>query len=213
MRNMRTVIGLGVVLILNFGAQAAVLDSEFHTKQWGADGIAIGRVISVDKTTIEFEIEEWMRDRTDERAGRIRTYGYSEPTCFPEREHYEVGWRYLLLMLRPYYPGGGDLPDWSIIVQLPLKDSRFCLSLSPFFRLEKLRSNCDQFIGADQVLDALRTFDRCFEFQSTATGDVYPSKIVCSEKEIAVWGERSNLHAMLVKKATSQLRKKPQGGL
>ena len=80
---MMAVIALSMLPGMTVPTPAAIMLAEFHQSYWVADGVAIGRVVGEQGPTIEIQVEEWIRDRTEQHQGQIRSLPYSEPSCLP----------------------------------------------------------------------------------------------------------------------------------
>jgi hypothetical protein len=194
---------------------AAMSATRFDETYWFADGVAVGRVVGEQDNTFDIQLESWARDRSEQHAQAIRAYRYSESTCVPGTgrvESYPSGSRYLFLLRQPYDAGGGDMPYWSVLGQFLLDGSPLCVSTPPEFRVDRPKDDCRPNVRETDLLDAVRTFEGCFELYDDRIIGTYPVKQTCSERQLRAWRKRSALHEGLAATAIKHMGEMRRGG-
>jgi hypothetical protein len=214
---MKSLILAATLLLPAHGVLFGLGANEFHIDYWFADGVAVGRVVAVRDGTVHFEIREWVRDRTEQREVTIRSYRFSPwAGCIPGAEkpaEYALGEDYLLFMRQPYDDGGAQVPDWSILAQFLLDGSPVCITQAPSVVVEKGRKGCKDLVRDDDLLNAVRTFENCFELYDDPIRGTLPIRQTCNPAGLESWSKRSVLHRVMAEKAVEQLRKEKSGGV
>lgn len=198
------VIALSILPGMTVPTPAAIMLAEFHQSYWVADGVAIGRVVGEQGPTIEIQVEEWIRDRTEQHQGQIRSLPYSEPSCLPgsgRADSYSSDARYLFFIRQPYDSGSVRTPYWSIIERYRLDGSPLCVSPPPMFRVGRPNDHCKPNLRETDLLDAVRTFEDYFELNDPRIVGTYWIKEIYSEPQLKEWRRRSVLHEILAGEA------------
>jgi hypothetical protein len=212
--NMKALGAITVVATMIATVVAAIGISPFHETYWFADGVAIGRVVAEQGLTVDIQVEEWVRDRTGGPNGQIRAYRYSEPACVPSTAPaapYSRESKYLFLVRQPHDAGAEQLQYWSILSQFVLDGSVVCIGSLPASRVEQSKAGCKPNVYEADLLDAVRTFENCFELYDDRTLGTYPVRQTCSDGQLLAWRSRSALHEMLVDAAIKRMQKSHGG--
>ena len=207
---MKALSSVAIVVAMITTVVAAIGISPFHETYWFADGVAIGRVVAEQDLTVDIQVDDWVRDRSEGHNRLIRAYRYSEPSCVPgsvPAEPYSRDARYLLLVRQPNDVGAEQLQHWSILSQFVLDGSAVCIGSPPAFRVEKSKTACEPSVREADLLDAVRTFESCFELYDDRILGTFPVRQTCSDGQLRSWRGRSALHEMLVVAAIMRMQK------
>jgi hypothetical protein len=212
----RTAALTALVFLLAAGqADLAIGTSEFPETYWFADGVVIGRVVAEHDQTVDIAVDEWFRDRGDSHEKKITAYRYSEPSCVPgsdRPESYSTDTKYLFLVRQPNDVGAGNVPYWSILLQFEFDGSDLCLTPAPEFQVQKSTERCKPNLRLADLVDAVRSFESCFELYDDRILGTFPVRQICPQKELIAWRGRSNLHDRLAAKALDRMARKSRGG-
>jgi hypothetical protein len=204
MRRLIVAMCLGIVGV----ATASVVRPPFHILHWSADGVLIGRISAQQERTIDVDVEQWFRDRTKERVGRIRVFRDSVGAELPDPlKQYQIGSRYLFLMRKPLDEGAGGNMFWIIILEQQLEGKSICLDRVDSGRVSNTAPICRNSVSEALFIDALHTFDECFELWDDPVEGTFPSNQSCTKERLEEWAGRSAFHALLVKAALDRLER------
>jgi len=175
----------------------------FQVHYWFADGVVVGTVVAVNDETFDFKVSEWIRARGCPSPKIVRATRYTIPTdSLPQDpEPLSVGWKFLLVLRKPYDDGAGDNPYWIVLHQINLASPSVCLTEANGLWISEEQVGCPQPVKRSDYLDALRSFDRCFVLYDDPLQGTIPNATKCSDQAIKSWAGRSALHAALAKRA------------
>ena len=217
---MKLIASLFGLLILTIPELVAVPNYwHFHTIFWSTHAIAVGRVVAIESATgkIDIEVQEWIRGGHQEPKTRIRAFRGGVTLCGGHKPYVEVGSDYLLFLHSPVMaPGVEKQEEQRIIIRFELTGSPFCIrtDLDPTKKrvlLTQTTDGCDRKVSHEEVLDAVRTFDQCFELSEGTIDDTIPSRQVCSDQMLSQWASRSHLHKLLANEAVKRIADRDPG--
>ena len=201
-----------IILGLTFAAASysRFFEEPFITTYWYANVVVVGKVTKVSDETFDFEVQEWLRPHGDQSREIIHAHRYAVPSDVgpPVYVPLSAGSRYLLLLGKPSGYGAADKLQRLVLQQVALAESSICMKGTNGLFKSGDERGCLQSITRLEFLDAMRSFDGCFELEEDRIKGTYPIAKKCSDDAIDIWAGRSVFHAELAKAALRSIERR-----
>lgn len=191
-----------VALVLSGSSHALFISPSFPASYWSADGVVVGKLLSEAETTIEIEVEAWLRDSTTQHESRIRAFRFRK--VFSPPESYRLNSRYVFLMSRVNNRNHPEA-QWKVLQQLPLNGVSVCLDTIYPKQPQVRTTDCVDTVAESVFLDALEVLSDCYRLIHRRSNRGHETQYhqTCSPLELKRLAAQSPMHMKLAQSGES----------